>query len=76
MTGPFLAAAHAGDGRTTVRLGATVVPTARLALWWLRGRAVRIANGLVLEPGTPWIPPYVLRPASTSLPALALAPVR
>ncbi|MFF3733951.1 hypothetical protein ACFYXM_27510 [Streptomyces sp. NPDC002476] len=68
MTGPFLAAAQAGDGRTTVQLGRTVAATPRLALRWLRGQAVRIANGLDPEPGTPWIPPYVLRPAPAPLP--------
>ncbi|MEU9847461.1 hypothetical protein [Streptomyces sp. NPDC047985] len=72
MTGPFLAGTYAGDSRTTVQLGGALVGSPRLALRWLRGQAVRITNGLDPKPGTPWIPPYVLRPGQPPL----LAPTR
>ncbi|MFH8472640.1 hypothetical protein [Streptomyces sp. NPDC018000] len=40
----------------------------RLALRWLHGQAVRLANGLDPDQGTPWISPYVLRPVPSPVP--------
>ncbi|MFF3730289.1 hypothetical protein ACFYXM_08205 [Streptomyces sp. NPDC002476] len=68
MTGLILVEAYAGDGRTALCLGGVPVASPRLALRWLRGQAERLADGLDLNPGTPWTPPYGLQRVPLSIP--------
>lgn len=57
-----LAEVYGGDGARSLWLGGTVAPTRCLALRWLRGQAVRIADGLDPGPDRAWAPPGTLWP--------------
>lgn len=56
----YLAEVYGGDGARSLWLGGTVAPTRCLALRWLRGQAVRIADGLDPGPDRAWAPPGTL----------------
>ncbi len=60
----YLAEVYGGDGARSLWLGGTVAPTRCLALRWLRGQAVRIADGLDPDPGSAWAPPGTLWPTT------------
>ncbi|RZE02192.1 hypothetical protein C0Q64_12420 [Streptomyces albidoflavus] len=58
----YLAEVYGGDGARSLCLGGTVAPTQGLALRWLRGQALRIADGLDPGPDSAWAPPGTLWP--------------
>ncbi|MDF3301303.1 hypothetical protein [Streptomyces tropicalis] len=57
-----------GGRRVGVPLGTYRAPTLALALWWLRDRALWIAERLDPGPGTPHVPPHALVPVPDSTP--------
>ncbi|KLJ03218.1 hypothetical protein ABZ114_23840 [Streptomyces albidoflavus] len=59
----YLVEVYGGDGARSLWLGGTLAPTRRLALRWLRGQALRLAEGLDPDPRTTRLPPDTLRPA-------------
>ncbi|MGW4375782.1 hypothetical protein ACWEJ7_19180 [Streptomyces albidoflavus] len=64
----YLAEAYGGDGARSLWLGGTVAPTRCLALRWLRGQALRVADGLDPDLDSAWAPPGTLWPAPHSDP--------
>ncbi|MGW9364984.1 hypothetical protein ACWG43_14135 [Streptomyces albidoflavus] len=60
----YLAEVYGGDGARSLWLGGTVAPIRCLALRWLRGQAVRIADGLDPDPDSAWAPPGTLWPTT------------
>ncbi|AXQ55618.1 hypothetical protein ACPCK9_16205 [Streptomyces koyangensis] len=62
----YLAEVYGGDGARSLCLGGTVAPSRCLALRWLRGQALRIADGLDPDPDSAWAPPGPLWPTPHS----------
>ncbi len=54
--------------RIGVPLGTYRAPTLALALWWLRDRAIWIAERLDPQPGTPYLPRGALTPLADDAP--------
>ncbi|ESP99037.1 hypothetical protein EES44_26800 [Streptomyces sp. ADI96-15] len=64
----YLAEVYGGDGVRSLCLGGTVAPTRGLALRWLRGQALRFADGLDPDPDSAWAPPGTLWPTPHTVP--------
>ena len=57
-----------GGRRVGVPLGTYRAPTLALAMWWLRDRALWIAERLDPRPDDPTFPPYAIAPVADTVP--------
>jgi hypothetical protein len=57
-----------GGRRVGVPLGTYRAPTLALALWWMRDRALWIAERLDPDPGNPLYPPNSVAPVADTVP--------
>ncbi|MCX4678093.1 hypothetical protein OG413_22715 [Streptomyces sp. NBC_01433] len=60
----YAAEVSGGDAVRRVELGGFVAPSRRLALRWLRGRALWFAEALDPAAHAPWVPPAALHPVT------------